>query len=58
MFLVGQEGDGPACLTIYGKDSESRYIYCICGSVKHRLAVYLYMMKELRPAKWAAVQEI
>jgi hypothetical protein len=51
MFLVKQEDNGLARLTIYGKDSESRYTYCIYGSVKYRLAVYPYMIKELRPAK-------
>jgi hypothetical protein len=58
VFLVRQESNGPARPTIHGKNSESRYTYCICGSVEHRLAVCLYMMKELRPAKWAAVREI
>jgi hypothetical protein len=51
MFLVRQENNRPARLTIYGKDNKNRYTYCIYGSVKHRLAIYLYMMKELRPAK-------
>jgi hypothetical protein len=51
MFLVGQEGNGLARLTMHGKDNESRYTYCIYGSVEHRLAVYPYMIKELRPAK-------
>jgi hypothetical protein len=51
VFLVGQEGDGPARLTIHGKDSKSRYTYYICRSVEYRLAVCLYMIKELRPAK-------
>jgi hypothetical protein len=51
MFLVKQESNGPARLTIHGKDNKSRYTYCICGSVKHKLAVCPYMMKELRPAK-------
>jgi hypothetical protein len=51
MFLVGQENNGPTRLTIHGKDSESRYIHCIYGSVEHRLAVCPYMMKELRSAK-------
>jgi hypothetical protein len=51
MFLVGQEDDGPARLTIHGKDSKSRYTYCIYRSIKHRLAVCLYIIKELRPAK-------
>jgi hypothetical protein len=51
MFLVGQESNGPARPTIYGKDSESRYTYCIYKSVEHRLAVCLYMIKELQPAK-------
>jgi hypothetical protein len=51
MFSVRQEGDGPARLTIYGKDNKSRYTYCICGSVKYRLAVCLYIMKELQLAK-------
>jgi hypothetical protein len=58
VFSVGQEGDGPARPTMHGKDSESRYTYCIYGSVEYRLAVCLYVMKELRPAKWAAVREI
>jgi hypothetical protein len=58
MFLVRQENNGPARPTIYGKDSESRYTYYICGSVEYRLAIYPYIMKELRPAKWTAVQEI
>jgi hypothetical protein len=39
MFLVGQEGNGPTRPTMHGKDSKGRYTYCICGSVKHRLAV-------------------
>jgi hypothetical protein len=51
MFLVRQEGNGPARPTMHGKDSKSRYTYCIYGSVKYRLAVYPYIMKELRPAK-------
>jgi hypothetical protein len=55
MFSVGQESDGPARPTMHGKNSESRYTHCICRSVEYRLAVYLYIMKELRPAKWAAV---
>jgi hypothetical protein len=58
IFLVGQEDNGPTCPTIHGKDSKSRYTYCICGSVEHRLTICPYMMKELRPAKWAAVREI
>jgi hypothetical protein len=58
MFSVGQESNGPARLTIHGKNSESRYTHCICGSIEHRLAVYPYIMKELRPAKWTAVREI
>jgi hypothetical protein len=51
MFLVGQEDDRLARPTIHRKDNKSRYIYCICGSVEHRLAVYLYIIKELQPAK-------
>jgi hypothetical protein len=51
VFLVGQEDNGPARLTIHGKDSKNRYTYCIYGSVEHKLAVCLYMMKELQPAK-------
>jgi hypothetical protein len=51
MFLIRQEGDGPARLTIHGKDNKSRYTYCIYRSVEYRLAVYLYIIKELRPAK-------
>jgi hypothetical protein len=51
MFSVGQENNRPARPTIHGKDSESRYIHCIYGSVEHRLAVCLYIIKELRPAK-------
>jgi hypothetical protein len=51
MFLVGQENNRPARLIIHGKDSEGRYTYCICGSVEYRLAVYPYIIKELRPAK-------
>jgi predicted transcriptional regulator YdeE len=58
VFSVGQEGDGPARLTIHGKDSEGRYTHYICGSVEYRLAVCPYVMKELRPAKWAVVREI
>jgi hypothetical protein len=58
MFLVGQEDDRPARLTIYGKNSESKYTHCIYGSVEHRLAVCPYVIKELQPAKWAAVREI
>jgi hypothetical protein len=58
MFLVRQEDNGPARLIIHEKDSKSRYTYYIYGSIEYRLAVYLYIMKELRPAKWAAVQEI
>jgi hypothetical protein len=51
MFLVGQESNGPARLIIHGKNNKGRYTYCICGSVEHKLAVCLYMIKELRPAK-------
>jgi hypothetical protein len=51
MFSVGQEDDGPARPIIHGKDNESRYIYYIYRSVEHRLAVCLYMIKELRPTK-------
>jgi hypothetical protein len=51
IFLVGQEGNGLARPIIYGKDSKSRYTYCIYGSIKYKLAIYLYMIKELRPAK-------
>jgi hypothetical protein len=51
MFSVGQENNRPIRPTIYGKDSKSRYTYCIYRSIKHRLAVYPYMIKELRPAK-------
>jgi hypothetical protein len=51
MFLVGQEDNRPARPTMYGKNSESRYTYCIYRSVEHRLIICLYMMKELRPAK-------
>jgi hypothetical protein len=51
IFSVGQEGDGPARPTIYRKDNKNRYTYCIYRSIKHRLAVYLYIMKELRLAK-------
>jgi hypothetical protein len=51
MFLVKQEGDGPARPTIYRKDSKSRYIYYIYKSVEYRLAVCPYIIKELRPAK-------
>jgi hypothetical protein len=51
MFLVKQEDNGPARLTIYGKDNKSRYTYCIYKSIEYRLAVYPYIMKELRPAK-------
>jgi predicted transglutaminase-like cysteine proteinase len=58
MFLVEQEDNGPARPTMYGKDSKGRYTYCIYGSIEHRLAVYPYIMKELQPAKWAAVREI
>jgi hypothetical protein len=51
VFSVGQENNGPARPTIHGKDSESRYTYCICKSIKHRLAICPYVIKELRPAK-------
>jgi hypothetical protein len=51
MFLVGQEGNRLARPTIHGKDNKSRYIYYIYRSVEHKLAVYLYIIKELRPAK-------
>jgi hypothetical protein len=51
IFLVKQEDDGPARLTIYGKDNKSRYTYCIYGSIKYRLAVCLYIIKELQLAK-------
>jgi hypothetical protein len=51
MFLVKQEDNGPARLIMYGKDSKSRYIYCIYKSIKYKLAVCLYIIKELRPAK-------
>jgi hypothetical protein len=51
MFSIRQEDNGPARLTIYGKDSKSRYIYCIYRSIKHRLAICLYIIKELRLAK-------
>jgi hypothetical protein len=58
VFSVGQEDNGLTRPTMHGKDSEGRYTYYIYGSVEHRLAVCLYIMKELRPAKWAAVREI
>jgi hypothetical protein len=58
MFSIRQEDNRPARLTIYEKDSKSRYTYYICKSIEHRLAVYLYIMKELRPAKWTVVREI
>jgi hypothetical protein len=51
MFSIKQEGNRLARLTIHEKDNKSRYTYCIYGSIKHRLAVYLYMIKELRLAK-------
>jgi hypothetical protein len=51
MFLVGQEGNRPTRPTIYGKDSKSKYTHCIYKSIKYRLAVCLYIIKELRPAK-------
>jgi hypothetical protein len=51
MFSIGQENDGPARLTIHGKDNKSRYTYCIYRSIEYKLAVCLYIMKELRPAK-------
>jgi hypothetical protein len=51
MFLVGQENNKPARLTIHGKDNKSRYTYCIYRSVKHKLAICLYIIKELRLAK-------
>jgi hypothetical protein len=47
MFSVRQEGNRPARLTIHGKDNKSRYTYYIYRSVKHRLAIYLYIIKEL-----------
>jgi hypothetical protein len=51
MFLVGQENNGPARLTIYAKNNKSRYTHYIYGSVEYRLAVCLYIIKELQPAK-------
>jgi hypothetical protein len=51
MFLVRQESNRPARLTIYRKDNKNKYTHCICGSVKHRLAVYPYIIKKLQPAK-------
>jgi hypothetical protein len=51
MFSVGQEDNGLARLTMYGKNSKSRYTYCICGNIEYKLAVCLYIIKELRPAK-------
>jgi hypothetical protein len=51
MFSVRQEGDGLARPTIHGKDNKGRYTHCIYGNIEHRLAVCLYVMKELRPTK-------
>jgi hypothetical protein len=51
IFSIRQEDDGPARPTIHGKDSKSKYTHCIYRSVKHRLAVYPYIIKELRLAK-------